>query len=64
MTNFWQFMEGKKTYIVATVAAGLTFAWQLGWIDHNTYEAWLNWTLAGGLLTLYDKLRRIGEGKK
>lgn len=54
-------LEGKKTYIVAVLAAGVVFAYSLGYIDDGTYQTLLGLLGAGGIATLGAKGNRIEQ---
>ena len=54
-------LAGKKTYIVAALAAGVVFAFSMGYIDESTYQTLLGLLGAGGIATLGAKGNRIEQ---
>lgn len=51
-------LNGYKTYILASVIAGLTFAHYVGWVSTELYQSALGFLGAGGLIT-----SRLATGK-
>lgn len=39
--EIFNFLQGKKSYIVALAMAGLSFAVAMGWIDQEQANKWL-----------------------
>lgn len=54
-----EFLKGKKTYLVALGVAGVTFAYQMQWIDEATYKMLLGILNSAGLMTLAAKMNRV-----
>jgi hypothetical protein len=54
-----QTLQGKKTYIVATVAGIALVAHLLGYIDRETFQAVLVALGIGGIVTLKAGMNRI-----
>ena len=54
-------LKGKKTYIVALGVAGVTFAYQMQWIDEPTYKSVLGFLNSLGLMTLSAKMNRVDK---
>jgi uncharacterized membrane protein len=48
----WEFLQGKKTYIVAILIGVLSAVYSLGWIDQQAYQTLLGLLTGGGLATL------------
>ena len=46
------FLSGKKTYLVAGVAALVTFVYMTGFLDEPSYKAIMGFLTAGGLAAL------------
>ncbi len=51
-------LKGKKTYLVALGVAGVTFLYQMQWIDESTYKMLLGILNSMGLMTLAAKINR------
>lgn len=52
-------LNGRKTYIVAGVIAGATFAKIIGWITEEEYQAFVGFLGAIGLYTLRSAVRKL-----
>lgn len=53
-----KFLQGKKTYLVAAAAAGVTFAHALGWIDSDLTNTLYGLLGASGAATMAAKVNR------
>ena len=57
--NMINFLQGKKTYLVAFGIALVTFLYQIQYIDESTYKMLLGWLNAFGAATLAAKMNRV-----
>ena len=53
------YLSGKKTFIVAGIVAGVTFAQMVGWISAEAYQGLLGLLAAAGLYTVRDAIRKL-----
>jgi len=51
-------LSGKKTYVVGLIAAALTFALQMGWIDQQMYEYVMTYLGIGGAFALRSAVKK------
>lgn len=63
MQNVMKMAEGKKTYAVVICMIALLAAESFGWITSEQSSNYIEYLMAGGLYTLYDKVKRIGDGQ-
>lgn len=54
-----EFLQGKKTYIVAFGIGTVTTVHALGYIDDTTFKMLLGWLNAMGAATLAAKMNRV-----
>lgn len=52
MQEFIDWLKGKKTYLVAFVAAVLAGMLQMGWITLETYTIIMGFLVPGGIMAL------------
>jgi hypothetical protein len=52
-------LQGKKTYAVAVLAAALTLLHSLGYIDDQTYQTLVALLASGGAATVAAKINRL-----
>lgn len=50
--KFFEFLSGKKTYLIAFVLSSLSFLVAIGKMDQHTYETIRNLLAPAGLVTL------------
>lgn len=53
------FLKGSKTYIIAALAAAVTVAHMLGYIDEATRDSLLALLMSGGAATVAAKINRV-----
>lgn len=58
------FLQGKKTYIVALLVGALAAGKSLGYVDDETYKMLLGLLNSLGLATLAAKMNRVDNNTK
>lgn len=59
LKKLYEELEGKRTYLVAGIIAGATFAKLIGWITEEEYQAFVGFLGAIGLYTLRSAVRKL-----
>ena len=59
MNRLSNFLDGKKTNIVAAAAAVVFFAGMMGWISNEEMAAVLGFLGISGVITFRDAIRKI-----
>ena len=59
LKKLYEELEGKKTYLVAAVIAGATFAKLVGWITEEEYQGFVGFLGAIGLYTIRSAVRKL-----
>lgn len=55
----FDFLKGKKTYIVAVLMVVVNVLYQMGTIDKNTHDALMQLLGAGAVATVAAKINRL-----